>query len=983
MPAPQRIIDLVENFKVNFDHIQSSDFLEEDLRTNFLNPFFQELGWDMEDRAGKGVLRDVHYEKVIKSGAPDYGFYTDGKLRFFVEAKNPSIDVCNNQAAALQLRGYGWSAKVPLSILTDFEEFSIYDTTVKPNPSDSARVARVEGVCIKYTEIVERWDDIAATFSRAAVIAGSLDKQEKKNSKQAVDKELLVDISRWREMLAKNIANRNEVSEERLNRIVQDSIARILFLRICEDRGIAHAGELNSVTEGDGTYTKLYKLFKKAEQRYDSDLFEVESIANLVVDDKVLKEVISELYFPKSPYKFDAIPSEILGQVYEQFLGKVIRLTEGGHAKVELKPEVRKAGGIYYTPTYIVDYIVRNTVGKLVEGKTPKKIETLSIVDPACGSGSFLLGAYKFLADWYRDWYVTDDIVKYKKAKKIYQDKDKQWQLTLEEKKRILTTHIYGVDLDRQAVEMTKLSLMLEALRAPEQQSLFNDRMLPRLGDNIKCGNSLIASDFSTIPEDLVRVHAFDWSVQFESIMKSGGFDVVIGNPPYIRIQSLQDTDPAAVEYLKKTYKSATRGNYDIYVVFIEHMLNLLSRNGLLGYIVPHKFFNTQYGEPLRELLSTGRNLSEVVHFSDQQVFECASTYTCLLFLKKTPSDSFNFCKVADLAGWREKLLCEKGVIAAKAVTAGGWTFGVGPGSGLMERLKGTGPCLGDLTEIFVGLQTSADTVFLFKEWEISADITKVFSKELNNWVEVESALLKPVVRSGAIGRYWSTPGAKVIFPYELSEGKTSLIPEVKFAKKYPKAWSYLNQNKNLLSTREHGKFKEKGWYQLYPKNLNLWERPKLLVPYMITELAASLDMGDSYFVNVTTGGFGVVSLKKEYSLKYLCGLLNSSTLDFFLKRISTNFRGGYFAANKQFIAQLPIHSIDFADPEDVVLHDKLVSLVEKMLGLMPKLHATTSESEKTALQNAVTATDQQIDALVYELYGLTEEEIRVVEGTR
>lgn len=473
MPAPQRIKDLVKRFEDNFKTYQSNDFNEQALRQNFLDPFFAELGWDMQDEAGKGAGREVHYETLIKAGAPDYGFYLDKQPRFFVEAKNPSKKICDDKKAAFQLRSYGWCAKVPLSILTDFEEFSIYDTTVKPKATDRARVAR-NGECIKYTEYIERWDEIAARFSRAAVSAGALDKPGK-HSKQAVDEELLEDISRWRDILAHNIANRNDFSkkEERLNRIVQDTIARLLFLRICEDRNIAQGITLSEVIEDDRTFTKLYKIFKKAQQRYDSDLFEVDSIADLVVDDAPLKEIISEMYSPKSPYNFDAIPAEILGKVYEQFLGKVIRLTESGRAKVEEKPEVRKAGGIYYTPKYIVEHIIRNTVGRQVDGKTPKQIETFAVVDPACGSGSFLLGAYKFLTDWYRDWYVNDGTENHQKGKRIYLDTAKQWQLTLDERKRILTTHIYGVDIDRQAVEMAKLSLMVEALRAPEQQSLF------------------------------------------------------------------------------------------------------------------------------------------------------------------------------------------------------------------------------------------------------------------------------------------------------------------------------------------------------------------------------------------------------------------------------------------------------------------------------------------------------------------------------
>lgn len=650
MPAPQRIKELVKKFEENFKFYQSNDYREEDLRNDFLNPFFAELGWDMEDKAGKGPGREVRYEMRIKAGAPDYGFYLDNRARFFVEAKNPSKNVCNDPIAALQLRAYGWSARVPRSVLTDFEEFSVYDTTVRPKAADQARVARLE--CVKYVDFVERWDDLAAMFSREAVLGGSLEKLEKKHVKQAVDEELLKDISDWRELLAKNIANRNKVSEERLNRIVQDTISRILFLRICEDRGIAHEGALREIAEGEGTFKKLYKLFKKAEQRYDSELFEIDSIADLIIDDKTLKEIISELYFPKSPYKFDAIPAEILGQVYEQFLGKVIRLTEGWHAKVEEKPEVRKAGGIYYTPTYIVEYIVRNTIGKLVEGKKPKDIETLSVVDPACGSGSFLLGAYKFLVDWYRDWYIKDGAEKHQKAKKIYLDGDKQWQLTLDERKRILLAHIYGVDIDRQAVEMAKLSLMLETLRAPEQQSLFNERMLPNLSNNIKCGNALIGNDYSTgqisiDPKELGRINPFDWEVEFPNIFKQGGFSVVIGNPPYANY-SARDSMRAfyarhgmsfdlrilenSISYCARKYPEVSKGVIDTYKWFIAKGSTIAKEKGTLGHIVPNTWLSLSKYKDLKDYIFQSGQINIVdLGFG---IFD-VTVPTCILICRK------------------------------------------------------------------------------------------------------------------------------------------------------------------------------------------------------------------------------------------------------------------------------------------------------------------------------------------------------------
>ncbi|MBI5291659.1 MAG: Eco57I restriction-modification methylase domain-containing protein, partial [Chloroflexi bacterium] len=411
---------------------------------------------------------------------------------------------------------------------------------------------------------------------------------------------------------------------------------------------------------------------------------------------------------------------------------------------------------------------------------------------------------------------------------------------------------------------------------------------------------------------------------------------------------------------------------------------------GRLGFILPHKFFNSKYGEPLRGLIAEGRHLAHVVHFGDQQVFDGAITYTTLMFLDKAGNEQFEVVKVSDLAGWRETRplgsgetlrVLTAGTIPASAVTAAEWNFTVGKGAALFERLSQMPVKLGDIAHIFVGLQTSADTVFLFKDTPTpSKKLTKVYSKELDQEVSLESGLLKPVVRSGEIGRYWATPTAHVLFPYYVEDGKAKLISETEMERAYPKTWEYLLKNKQLLANREHGKFKASGWYQLYPKNLDLWEQPKILTPYMITDLAAYPDKSDIYFVNVTTGGFGITIEESHGELEYFTSLLNSHLLDWFLKQVSTTFHGGYFAANKQFLVQLPIRPINFSDPADKARHDKMVQLVESMLALHKHRAAARTQAEQEQIQRQIDATDRKIDALVYELYGLTAEEIGVVE---
>jgi predicted type IV restriction endonuclease len=420
MTAPDIVKSLVSRFEQHRDSYRSGRYNETQLRREFLDPFFEALGWDVFNKQNyaemyKAVIHEDSLEIEGEKKAPDYAFRVGGTRKFFVEAKKPAVNIEMNIHPAFQLRRYTWSAKLPLGILTDFEEFAVYDCRIKPDKNDKASTGRV--VLLSYKDYIEKWDEIAAVFSHQAVLKGSFDSyaegMKTKKGTMEVDDAFLAEIERWRELLAKNIALRNpNLSVRELNYAVQMTIDRIVFLRICEDRGVERDEQLREISTGRNVYENLCQLFQRADARYNSGLFhfrnekEQTSAADtltlsLRIDDKVLHDILRNLYYPESPYVFREIPADILGQVYERFLGKVIRLTAGHQAKVEEKPEVRKAGGVYYTPTYIVDYIVQNTVGKLLEGKTPRDAAKLKILDPACGSGTFPLGAYQYLLDWH------------------------------------------------------------------------------------------------------------------------------------------------------------------------------------------------------------------------------------------------------------------------------------------------------------------------------------------------------------------------------------------------------------------------------------------------------------------------------------------------------------------------------------------------------------------------------------------------------
>ncbi|MCJ7584820.1 MAG: BREX-1 system adenine-specific DNA-methyltransferase PglX [Anaerolineales bacterium] len=1045
--ARQKIAALVEAFHTNEMALEKAP--EAQIENDFIRPLFEALNWNVRNEGLSPTQQEFRLQRTDRLGKrPDYILHLDGRNVLVMDAKQVKYSM-HDPRWLNQVYSYAYSSqnsspskKIDFAILTDFQEFIVLDCTLFAARHDA--VNNFRAIDWTYNDYVTQFDTLWELFERNNVLNDSkerksglwsryLSPQKVKANRIAPDKAFLAQMddekTGWRVLLAKDMKKHNPSADgELITAAVQLWIDRLIFVKALSDREVdedylsqleervARAG----LGEDDTSWFKACRdIFESLNNFYNGSIFksrpELEAVS---VSNKVVRSIIRDLQPENSPYNFAVLPVEILGTIYERFLGRVVRTTDK-QVKIEDKPEVRKAGGVYYTPQYIVDYIVKNTLGKLLaECKTPADAARLKILDPACGSGSFLLGAYSALIEWHKDYYSRAGKEK-RDQESFYIDENGEIRLTAKLKREILRNNLYGVDIDPQAVEVTVFSLSLKALEdlregeLTEERTLFHQTVLPDLSANIKNGNSLIGSDYFSgqmFPDaaTMKRVNAFDWEKEFpqifgaqpikvspsgtmsETFRDSGmaGFDAIIGNPPYIRIQNMKEWAPLEVEIYKELYTSAKAGNYDIYVVFVEKALSLLNQRGRLGYILPHKFFNAQYGAGLRGEIARGRHLGKVIHFGDLQVFDGATTYTCLLFLDKTGNDEFDFVKVKDLEGWRAQTseVFEtsevSGRIAAANVTEAEWNFTVGQGARLFERLSQMPVKLGDISKIFVGLQTSADTVFLFKDSILpSVETMTVSSKELSNDVTIETALLKPVVRSGDIVRYFATPTALVLFPYEVQSGKFNLIAEKKLRSDFKKTWDYLTVNKKLLSEREHGKFMNIGWYQLYPKNLDTWEQPKIMMPYMITRLSAYYDEEKFYFVNVTTGGFGLTTKPEYGSQKYITGLLNSKLLDWYMKQVSTTFHGGYYAANKQFLVQLPIRAINFSDPAEKAAHDKMVSLVEQMLALHKDKAAAKTQSVQEVAARQIRAVDEAIDRLVYELYGLSEEEIKSVEG--
>ena len=980
-PFPGRLRQLAETFQADVDAYRAGAYKEMALRSDFLNPLLEELGWDPLNKRGTTYSeREVIQEDQLtidgKAKAPDYAVQTSGKRRFFVEAKRPLVNIATGRAPAYQVRRYCWTANLPYGLVTDFEEFAIYDCRQAPAVGDSAAVGRVAYFTLGSLE--ENWPLLDGMFARHNVTQGILDLLASEATAPAgtspIDAAFLDEIRAWRRLLAADVAAANpQLSGLGVTEAVQRLIDRIVFLRIAEARGLEEEGALGRAAGADaGIYSQLLMLFKRADDRYNSGLFhlngntsdpDVDHVAlDLNVPDESLRSIIGRLYYPE-PYEFSVMPADILGRIYEQFLGEQVVVAADRSVRIELKPEYRKSGGVYYTPTPIVDYIIEETLGPLLKGKDPAKLkkEGFAVVDPASGSGSFLIAAYQYLLDWFRDHYADGA-----KLAKTYLEAghDGQVRVRTFERKRILLDHVFGVDIDPQAVEVTKLSLLLKVIEGQGQMEFDIGRILPDLDKNILCGNSLIDHDFQMplglTREESLAYNPFSWTDGFPSVFKRGGFDAVIGNPPYLNVDATWGRRDRRLAYLRTAYPEVYTDKTDLLFYFLRKAVAI--SKGEVAFIVSRSFLEADKAQKLRGWLASRVRVRAVLDFRHAVVFPKVGINTAIVRLTHSTAAKvtkfMRFRHAALRAGYSSDFLraaenVDQVDVPTSALTSESWNFGNADVERVLAKLDAAGVRVGEILHVGEGMQTGANRSFTFE-----ASPTRL--AELR-----------------AQGLVYERARNSDIHPYCIAHSGVHMlyVEDVSAFDKLPDdvRLHLANEQSTLEERAAYVRGNCEWWRYTWPLHRDYFDRARILVPYRASFNRFALD--EARVLLGITDTTVLYDNGQPEDLRYILGLLNTRILTARFRFIGKLLGGGVFEYYPNTVSKLPIPRRSPGDAD----HDRIVELVRVIEVATQDLRTTLIGVEQQLARGIIDTAMAEIDDVATRLYGLTPDDREIL----
>ena len=997
----EQVTELVQTYSNNYLQFQRATYNETQVRVDFVNRFFKLLGWDVDNERGLPQhLREVTHEATVvveedgvhRSKKPDYSFKVGTEVLYFLETKKPAVNLTIDAAPAFQLRRYGWSGNLKVSVLTNFTDLYIYDCSVRPREGDDIGVAMIAHY--HFDEYVERFEEIYNMLSKEAALTGQFERHfgniQGALRREPFDQYFLDQIRAWRMLLGEDILRNNpNVDGETLNIFVQRVLNRTIFLRICEDRCFENYESLKAIT----TYQDLRSIFAAADQKYDSGLFELLEEDRLTVSDSVIIEIFQSLYYPNNSYEFGVIDPYIIGQIYELFLDEALAIREDGHIESQEKPEVVDSQGTVNTPKNITDIIIEETFRPLYENKTPEEVAQYRIADICCGSGNFLLSAFEYIVNYHIEYYRNHDRENAERRGDIYQlAGSTNYILSYEKKRSILKNNIFGVDIDPLAVEVSKFSLLLKALEnsSLEEAEAFhqrtNQRILPNLDENIKNGNSLVNMAYARFDRSVYqnvslmnKLKMFDWNAEFGNRK----FDAIIGNPPYIRVQNMVHYSREEYDFYKSShspYVTAQTDTLDKYYLFIEKGLALLNDDGMLGYIVPHKFMNIKSGAKLRELLSSNSSVKKILHFGSHQVFENRSTYTCILVLSKQGYEEFQIGFVQD---WNRFLFnhdTECSTYPAAYISGQPWSFLPQNIVAHLEEISQSCVSLSTLVDIFVGVQTSADQIYIIHADREDENFIYSYDRQGREF-QIEKGILRKSIYDTQLVSYEKIEAnSYIIFPYKAVNGRPVLYSLAEMTENFPHALAYLNRFKDKLDERNMSGRTTENWFAFgRSQSLRRFLAGEHLVwPVLSTSSNYVYDNDMVVFTGGGNGPFYGIEKKatSQESIFYIQAILNHWLMELLVKSRASTFRGDYYSHGKQFIATLPIYKIDFENPAEVAKHQQIVEMVQNIMRLKEQLASAPNAARRTVLEHSITAINAELNSAIDELYQVESQEV-------
>lgn len=998
----ERLKQLITQYRksVNYYRDMKNAYNETECRDEYISPLLECFGWDVHNKKGKlPQYKEVVVEKFSNiSERPDYTLTLNGVSKIFVEAKKPSVDITIEVEPSMQARKYGWNANHALAILTNFENLLIYDTTTKPEEGDSASTSLYRKY--NYEDYVEKYQEIADLISRDSVYSGQYDEFIKSNFQvesrysTEIDETFLKQINKWRLEIGNYLyENKKEYRNIGfLNDTVQDFINQIIFLRICEDRKLPLYMKLYEAVEDKATLQKvLTTVFKEADKRYNSGLFKNDTpIFDLDCD--IIFEMIESLYYPKTPYMFTIIEPSILGKIYESFLAESLVLEAGKVVLAQKKEYEYKS--VVSTPVEIVRYMVKNALEPLCKGKNPEEILRLRIADIACGSGVFLEEAYQYLIDYCTEWYKAND------KEHLLTIEEGVEKLPLNDKKEILTNCIYGVDIDVHAVEVSKFSLLLKLIENETEPSVVDSKpILPELEKNIRCGNSLVSSEdidgLAISTDRLINIHPFDW----QDINDGNKFDVIIGNPPYVKtgdINKLHTNEEIAVY---KKYESSYK-QYDKYYLFIEKALELINENGIVCYIVPNKFLHTESAEKLRLMIKD--KIIKLDDFGAAQLFKDKTIYSSILTLCADCIEKMSYRIVDKVTHLWNDDVEEYNLISKKNLNCMPWAddsdikdvtpwlvFGNGSYVEMMKKVTKQIVPLSDIVEIYNGIQTSAEKIYKIEgKTIISEDENYVKFRVKDKEYMIERGILRLYFKpsrteQGMLNTHSNINQVKInynIFPYD-KEGNfiTKNIMEVQ----YPYAWVYLLEHKDKLMPKSLGGNRDvqpavsdkDEWYR-YGRSqaiTSLNNRDKIIVGVNRKKDNPLYLMDKTHYLIASggTAGYVGISLKddSEYQLEYIHAWLSHPWTDLYLQLIGSDFEGGFIARGTYTLPMVPFIKLDFSDKKQKALYDQVVANTVRISELSEKLLSKNDKATKNVLEKGKNRLIKKNEEMITKVY--------------